>query len=73
MFSENNSGKMCLTLEAFTLFTRPLMDFFSASQVMRWYSAPVLSACSAIICANLNGGTYAPPALPAASGFRVSG
>ena len=56
MFSVKSSGRMFLMLDAFTLFTRPLIDFFNASHVIRWYSGPVLSVCSAIICASLKGG-----------------
>ena len=35
MFSANSSGRMFFMLLLFTLLTRPLMDFFKASQVMR--------------------------------------
>lgn len=34
-FSRNNSGTTCCTFDAFTLFTKPLMDFFNASQDIR--------------------------------------
>jgi hypothetical protein len=52
-----------------TLLTRPLMVFFSASHVMRWYSGLLLFCISACICLSRKGGMYAPPALPTGSIF----
>lgn len=40
------------------------MDFLSASHVIRWYSAELLSCTSRIICASLYGGMYTPPVRP---------
>ena len=49
------------------------MDFFNASHVIRWYSGEDLSSISRIICASLNGGTYAPPARPLVLFFTTKG
>ena len=56
MFSRSSSSTICFMLGAFTLFTSPLIDFFSASHVIRWYSSDALSFTPFIICASLYGG-----------------
>ena len=48
-------------LDTFTLFTRPLMLFFSASQAIRWNCSLVLSVIVACMARSLAGGMYAPP------------
>ena len=58
---------MFFTFDALILFTNPLMDFLSASHAILWYSGLDASRTvllSRIICASLNGGTYAPPERP---------
>ena len=42
-FSEKSSGRTAVRLEALTLFTMPLIDFFSASHASLWYSSVDLS------------------------------
>lgn len=60
-FSPNSSGIMCLTLDTLILLIRPLMDFFKASQAMRWYSLLDLSVICDWRARSLAGGMYVPP------------
>ena len=50
-----------LMLATLTLFTRPLMDFFKASQAIRWYSLLDLSVRACWRARSFAGGTYLPP------------
>lgn len=61
-FSENSSGTIILMLAVFVLLIRPWIDFFSASQAMRWNSALFLSVIDFCISRRRAGGIYAPPA-----------
>ena len=47
-FSPKTSGRICWMLFAATLFTRPLMLFFSASHAMRCHSSLCLSSACCI-------------------------
>lgn len=38
MFSWSSSWMMLAMLDTLTLLTRPLMDFFRASQLILWYA-----------------------------------
>mmetsp|Transcript_22594 Transcript_22594/g.89424 ORF Transcript_22594/g.89424 Transcript_22594/m.89424 type:complete len:204 (+) Transcript_22594:1553-2164(+) len=56
MFSRKSSSIRFMMLLVFTLLIRPLMLLRSASQVIRWYSAELLSAVCCCSCASRNGG-----------------
>ena len=61
IFSWKSSLTIFTILDTFTLFTRPLMLFFSASQAIRWNCSLVLSVIVACMARSLAGGMYAPP------------
>lgn len=60
-FSLNSSGTMCFMFETLILLISPLIDFFRASQAMRWYSLLVLSVICDCSARNFAGGIYVPP------------
>ena len=66
-FSPKSSGTRFLMFDVLILLIRPLIDFFSASHVIRWYSFVFGSFTSLSMAASFAGGMYMPPARPSLS------